>query len=133
MGMYTQIRGWLHISPRLKSEEANFNSKIYLKDFEKVKKEFHKIWKGDRAELATSTSCYNIGSDWEHFIFFGGSIKNYSSDLEGWINFLKNYYKDMSGRIELQYEEDNYATLIKFRDGEIQESIYDCEDKQIKL
>ena len=118
MGTYTQIKGFLEIDSELNYEEFGFDKELYIKNFEEIKKDFIRIWSGERAESATSTSVYNIGSDWEHFIFFGGSIKDYDSDLSGWIEFILNKY-NCDGRIELLFENNEYPIILIIKDSKI--------------
>lgn len=110
MGMYTQIRGWLNvdsigynnlgeIQSKLEQAKDDFEADTTLKDC-------------DNDTLDRKWVCHdtiaNGGGNGSAYIFFGTELKNYGNPAYEWIKFLLKYFPNAEGRIDFQYEEENY-------------------------
>jgi hypothetical protein len=107
MGMYTQIRGWLNVDS-IGDYEGNNYREIYNK-LTQAQENFQDdlTIKVDRRWVCNDTVLHK-GGNGSVYIFFGTELKNYDSAAESWIKYLLNYFPNAEGRIDFQYEEDEY-------------------------
>jgi hypothetical protein len=103
MGMYTQIRGWLNVESIGKPETYY---KI-LSKLEQVKKEYKDMQVTSRNWVANDTSA-SMGGNGSVYIFFGTELKNYEDDAENWIKYLIAAFPSAEGRIDFQYESEDW-------------------------
>jgi hypothetical protein len=124
MGMYTQVRGWLNvdsigcdnlgeIQSKLEQAKEYFESDATLKD-------------SDNDTLERKWVCHdtiaNGGGNGSVYIFFGTELKNYGNPAYEWIKFLLKYFPNAEGRIDFQYEEENYWEDINYEEEKETES-----------
>lgn len=123
MGMYTQARGWLNIDS-IGLPETFFEIQAKLQstiDEYQEKQITSRSWVSDNTIAAR-------GGNGSTYIFFGIELKNYSDDAEEWIKYLIARFPSAEGRIDFQYETEDYrdeeskSKYWLIRDGMVIES-----------
>lgn len=113
MGMYTQIRGWLNVDSIGDYEGKRFQEINLL--LQKAKDDFENDrtvlnYRGEPMERkwVCHDTIAHRGGNGSVYLFFGTELKNYGSPAEAWIEYLIKYFPNAEGRIDFQYEEDEY-------------------------
>lgn len=104
MGMYTQARGWLNVDS-ISYGDKNLTS--IHRNVRVAQETFKQIHNG-RSWVSEDTVIHN-GANGSVYIFFGTELKNYNDDAEEWIKHLIKYFPSTEGRIDFQYEEEEWA------------------------
>ncbi|MCY9592344.1 hypothetical protein PC41400_15025 [Paenibacillus chitinolyticus] len=126
MGMFTQVRGWLNID-----SIGDFNKENYRalrNKLNEVRKDYLDFAEG-RACISEDTNIH-LGANNSIFLFIGTELKNYDDDAEEWIKYLIARFPNAEGRIDFQYEiedfrdQDSKSKYWLIRGGEIIEEGY---------
>lgn len=103
MGMYTQARGWLNV------DSISYGGKNLGAINGKLKEAqatFENVHEG-RSWVCEDTLIHS-GGNGSIYIFFGTELKNYDDDAEEWVKHLIKHFPSAEGRIDFQYEEEDY-------------------------
>lgn len=106
MGMYTQARGWLNVDSIGGRKYKELSDKL-----EDAKIKFEVSGIADRHWVSDDTHIHQ-GSNGSAYIFFGTELKNYDDDSEKWIKYLLGFFPNAEGRIDFQYEEEDFWTNL---------------------
>jgi hypothetical protein len=123
MGMYTQVRGWLNIDS-IGHPESFYEIQDKLQG---MIDEYQEKRITSRSWVARDTIAAR-GSNGSTYIFFGTELKNYDEDAEEWIKYLIATFPSAEGRIDFQYETEEYhdenskSKYWLIRDGMVIES-----------
>ncbi|MBT2759969.1 hypothetical protein [Paenibacillus sp. ISL-20] len=104
MGMYTQVRGWLNID----SISHGQNEQSIINKLHKAREEFLESDYHCRKWVSHDTIIH-FGGNGSAFLFFGTELKNYDDDAETWIKYLLDSFPNSEGRVDFQYETEEYS------------------------
>lgn len=103
MGMYTQVRGWLNID----SISHGQNEQAIINKLHQTREEFSDSDSHCRKWVSRDTIIH-FGGNGSAFLFIGTELKNYDQDTETWIKYLLDAFPNAEGRIDFQYEDEEY-------------------------
>lgn len=119
MGMYTQIRGWLNVDSIGGIDDNLLKITEILKQAQDDFKNDNTIIDSyDNTPIERKWVCEDTiiheGGNGSKYIFFGTELKNYGNPAYEWIKYLIKYFPNAEGRIDFQYEEEDYWEDINF-------------------
>lgn len=100
MGMYTHVRGWISLDG-LEMTTDEYNS--IISKAEDI---------SPRSSQCITCTVFNLGFNFENYIFIGGEIKNYDNDWDTYLNFIFDNFDISNYKLEMKYEEDDEWTQI---------------------
>ncbi len=102
MGMYTHVRGWINVD--LSDNLDLYGSSHDAHDkFRDIMKRAENI--SPRSSQCVFSTTFNVGFNFECYIFIGGEVKDYDNDWKTYLQFLKSNFKINEMRLEMKYEE----------------------------
>lgn len=114
MGMYTQAKGMLNVDS-IRGGQNFYDIQQKLDD---LKEKFEEEKLVDRTWVCDGTIAM-LSSNGGVFIFFGAELKNYSNEIDTWIDYLLKGFPTAEGKFDIQYEEYEFPTTYYVYQGKI--------------